>query len=53
MYNETQIIQLMTLRQRRWTLLSDSNDLSESQIRTQLNKVNKSLYKLTGKRQYL
>lgn len=53
MYTENEIIKLMQLREKRWHLLSSENEYSESQVRTKLNRVNKSLYKLTGKRQYL
>jgi hypothetical protein len=53
MYTENEILKLMQLREKRWELLRKNDDLSESQVRTKLNKVNTSLYKLTGKRQYL
>lgn len=53
MYNEEQIIELMTLRKRRWELLRSNNNKSMSDIRSALNTVNRQLYKLTGQHQYL
>lgn len=53
MYTENQIIEIMQLRTKRWSLLSNDDNRSQSDTRSLLNTVNRRLYKITGKRQYL
>jgi hypothetical protein len=53
MYNEQQIIELMALRQRRWQLLTSNEGKSMSDNRSALNTINRKLYRITGKHQYL
>jgi hypothetical protein len=53
MYNEAQIIEIMALRHRRWELLESNEGKSMSDNRSALNTVNRKLYRITGKHQYL
>lgn len=53
MYTENQIIEIMELRAKRWSLLTNEDDRPQSDTRSLLNTVNRRLYKITGKRQYL
>jgi hypothetical protein len=53
MYNETQICRIMELRERRWSLLRGNEKKSLSDNRSAINTVNRQLYQLTGRQQYL
>jgi len=53
MYTEKQIIEITELRNKRWALLADNVGRPLSDTRSLLNTINRRLYKITGKRQYL
>ena len=53
MYTEKQIIEITNLRTKRWALLADKDGRRLSDTRSLLNTINRRLYKMTGKRQYL
>jgi hypothetical protein len=53
MYTENQIIEIMNLRSRRWALLTNEEKDPLPESRRSLDTINKKLYNLTGRHQYL